>query len=169
MAGLNTAYGAFDTEHVTSRAYGSHISNAAHAAAAKSRRTNSRRTKRSSNLPSKSALSSAKGRLSVLGDVAGEREKEKEKQARAAEKVVAVVPPAAQHHGRQSPSTGTIMDTELGLNPEVAAQNDDSGQVGKARNHTEAVAQDGNSIGSNDSQQMIIRKDISWAVEYSEL
>ena len=61
------------------------------------------------------------------------------------------------------------MDAELGLNPEVAAQNNEAGgQANKASNHSEAVAQDGNSIGSNDSQQMIIRKDISWAVEYSD-
>lgn len=64
------------------------------------------------------------------------------------------------------------MHAELGLNPEVAAHNDDgAGGMGsghKASNHSEAVAQDGNSIGSNDSRQMIIRKDISWAVEYSD-
>lgn len=67
---------------------------------------------------------------------------------------------------RQSRATAAVMDTELGPNPTVVGQ-DEQRRQGKGMNYTEAVAQDGNSIESNDSRQMIIRKDVTWAVEYS--
>lgn len=139
VAGLNTGYGAFDTERVGSRAYGTY---GLHGYAPKSSRT-----KRSSNLLSKSMSSSAKEPNNLpIGGIRNE-------QAITDNTVVSL---NTAHHGRQSPSAAS----------RLAGQGEEPGE-GKATKHTEAVAQDGNSIGSNDSRQMIIRKDVTWAVEYS--
>lgn len=48
----------------------------------------------------------------------------------------------------------------------MAGQDEERG-AGKAMTQAWPLAQDGNSIESNDSQRMIIRKDVAWRVDYS--
>lgn len=148
VAGLNTGYGAFDAAHVTTQAYGFYDSNGY--------APETKRTKRSSNLPSKSAIS-AKGPKSLSGVDIGERRATVGGEVRS---------PATGRHGHQTQSTAIVVDMESGLNPEVANPDEERCE-GKAIDQTEVVAHDGNSIGSNDSRQMIIRKDVAWTVEYS--
>lgn len=149
VTGLNTGYGAFDTAHVTTQAYGVYGSNRY--------APETKRTKRSSNLPSESEFTSAKGSKSLSGVSIGKRRATVDGE---------VGSPTTGRHGHQSQSTMIVTDMELGLNPEVASSDEERCE-GKAIDHTEVVAHDGNSIGSNDSRQMIIRKDVAWAVEYS--
>lgn len=62
-------------------------------------------------------------------------------------------------------------DTGVSLDPRVNAGQQVERRRGEGKPPTyttSAVAQDGNSIGSDDSRQMIIRKDVTWAVEYSD-
>ena len=139
IAGLNTGYGAFDTDLVTTQAYGTYALNGY--------ATKSKRTKPSSSRPRKSVFNSGKGPNSLLGDGRGEEPATADPR---------VASPNTGHRGRQSPSAAS----------RLAGRDEELGE-GKTTTHTEVVAPDGNSIGSNDSRQMIIRKDISWAVEYS--
>ena len=139
VAGLNTGYGAFDTEHVATRAYGSSYGSNGYGP------RKNHRTKRSSNLPSHSAFDLHSGLDTFNGDDI------RRKRATAEEGVV-------------SPTGNKNM--EISRDPRVTGRDEELGE-GKATNHATAVAQDGNSIGSNDSRQMIIRKDVAWAVEYS--
>lgn len=149
VAGLDTGYGAFDTAHVTTQAYGFYRSNGD--------APETKRTKHTSNPPSKSPIPSAKGPKSLSGFSIGKRR---------ATVSGEVGSPTTGRHGHQSQSTPIVVDLELGLNPEVASPVKERCE-GKAIGHTEVVAHDGNSVGSNDSRQMIIRKDVAWAVEYS--
>ena len=69
--------------------------------------------------------------------------------------------PTSRHHGRPTKAMARLEEMGSDLNPSLAGQNEG------ATTQTWAVAQDGNSIESNDSQQMIIRKDVAWTVDYS--
>ncbi|KAL8940349.1 MAG: hypothetical protein Q9216_002861 [Gyalolechia sp. 2 TL-2023] len=147
VAGLNTGYGAFDTEHVATQAYASYGSNGLV--------SRPRRTKHSSTLGSKSAYDLDRG----LSGVDRDRHRKKRAAADAGTDI-------SGHQGRSTPAS-TAKNAELNLDSRVAGHDGDPGK-GTAVTHATAVAQDGNSIGSNDSRQMIIRKDVAWAVEYSK-
>ncbi|KAL8815166.1 MAG: hypothetical protein Q9223_005676 [Gallowayella weberi] len=176
VAGLNTGYGAFDTEHVATTAYGSaYGSNRDHNSGiySQQRRKNSSRTKRSSKLASgKSRGSNShfdKGPNSIVGGaMLGEGYKPQRPTANDQSKI-GVATSSRQHHVRQQPSQ---FDVVHGLDPRVNASQLEEGGGGEGKSGTytsSAVAQDGNnSIGSDDSRQMIIRKDVTWAVEYSD-
>lgn len=74
--------------------------------------------------------------------------------------------PTTRHYGRPSTITSTPKEMGSDLNPSMADQDEERGE-GKAMTQTWPLAQDGNSIESNDSQRMIIRKDITWRVDYN--
>jgi hypothetical protein len=150
VAGLHTGYGAFDMEQVATQVQNSYGSN--HHA------RKSRRTDHSSSFPSKSAFNSTTGPSSLVGDGVGKKR---------ATLNGGLESPTTGHHGRPSQAIPVTRDMGLGLDPRVAGKDNGRGE-GEVMNHTSAVAQDGNSIGSNDSQQMIIRKDVEWAVVYSD-
>lgn len=142
MAGLNTGYGAFDTEHVATQyaSYGS-----------QGYATRQQRARGSNILVSKSGHGFDEESTGFGGD----RNRKKRATADGG-----LGTNTSGHHGRSSPAMGNNMDARL-------AGNEEEHGKGKATTHAMAVAQDGNSIGSNDSQQMIIRKDVAWKVEYS--
>lgn len=104
-----------------------------------------RRTRYLSNFPSKFASNSTTG-PSLVGGGGKKR----------ATLDGGLESPTSGHHWR--PVAG---DMGLGLDPRVAG--------GSGEGEASGVAQDGNSIGSNDSKQMIIRKVIDWKVVYSDL
>ena len=143
VAGLNTGYGAFDKEHVATKAYGSFAS---HAYAPRTRHSTY-----SSHLPSKSG--------SYFGKEPNSLSSNGIKTQRAT--AVSRTEPKATGH-QEDPSQASLVSkaTRLGLDRRVTNE-------GKGMDHTVVVAQDGNSIGSNDSRQMIIRKEVAWAVEFS--
>lgn len=143
VAGLNTGYGAFDTEHVATQAYASYGSNGY--------ASRQRRGRGSNILSSKSGTGFDEESSGFGGD------RNRKKRAMANE---GAGTNTSGHHGRTSPAVANDLDARL------AGQEEEHGK-GKATTHAMAVAQDGNSIGSNDSQQMIIRKDVAWKVEYS--
>ena len=143
VAGLNTGYGAFDTEHVASKAYGSFASHAYG--------PRTRHSKYSSHLPSKSGSYFGKEPLN-LGSNGIETQR--------ATVIGRTEPNTKGHQGGPSQASLVSKTTRLGLDRRVADE-------GRAMDHTVVVAQDGNSIGSNDSRQMIIRKEVAWAVEFS--
>ncbi|KAL8828531.1 MAG: hypothetical protein Q9170_006561 [Blastenia crenularia] len=138
VAGLNTGYGAFDTEHVATRAYGSYGSNGY--------APRRKRTKHSSHMPSQSAI-----------DLDPELDDRGYKRGRQQPQITFDNGAALARPEQVANSMGNVR---------VGGQDGEKGE-GKATNHAQVVAQDGNSIGSNDSRQMIIRKDVAWAVEYS--
>ncbi|KAL8799540.1 MAG: hypothetical protein Q9182_005815 [Xanthomendoza sp. 2 TL-2023] len=176
VAGLNTGYGAFDTEHVATTAYGSSYgSNGNHNSGnySQQRRKNSSRIKRGSKLASgKSRGDNShfdKGPSSIVGGaLSGDVFKPKRPPTHD-QSGIGIATSSRQHHVRQQPSQFDVVN---GLDPRVNASQleDRGGGEGKAGTYTSsAVAQDGNnSIGSDDSRQMIIRKDVTWAVEYSD-
>lgn len=148
VAGLNTGYGAFDTEHVATRAYGSYGGYA----------PGQRRIKRSSNLPSKSAFDLDEEPGNFKGDGIWKKRATVDGGVRSQ---------TLGHYVRPSQVAIAARNTDLSLNSRAAGHHGEPGE-GKVTNIISAVALDGNnSIGSNDSQQMIIRKDVAWAVEYS--
>lgn len=138
VAGLNTGYGAFDTEHVATQTYGIYGSNGY--------ASKKKRTPRSSQPPGKSVASLTDGLKSLSGGIN-------------ARKRMTV-------DGRSGQVPTVAKSLKLGLDPKMAGP-DEERREGRATNQASVAAQDGNSIGSNDSQQMIIRKDIAWKVEYS--
>ncbi|KAI4168703.1 MAG: hypothetical protein LQ343_006207 [Gyalolechia ehrenbergii] len=147
VAGLNTGYGAFDMEHVATQAYASYGSNGY--------APRPRRTKHSNTSGSKSADDLDK----EMSGVSGDRSRTKRATANFGTST-------SGHQGRSTPVTRAARNADLNLDPRAGQGREHS--KGKAMTHTRAVAQDGNSIGSNDSRQMIIRKDVAWAVEYSQ-
>lgn len=135
VAGLDTGYGAFDTEHVATQTFGSHGFNEY---ASKKKQL----PQRSSQILSKSAGSFVNG-LRSLGDDVNNRKR-------------------STVDGRSGQASKNI---KLGLDPRTAGRSEGrAGQI--ATNQASAAAQDGNSIRSNESQQMFIRKDVAWKVEY---
>ncbi len=65
-----------------------------------------------------------------------------------------------------SGKASTVANMKRSLNPKTAGRIEERAEV-IATNEESATAQDSNSIGSNESQQRIIRKDVEWRVEYS--
>ncbi|KAL8780440.1 MAG: hypothetical protein Q9213_006473 [Squamulea squamosa] len=174
VAGLSTGYGAFDVEHVATRAYGTTFgSNVNHNSG---QRPQHQRTGSSRNTwGSKLASVRSKGANSNLGTrprsiVSSEILKEGLRLQR---------PTMDEHSGVGNASSlrlphqrqqSSHFDAAAGLDPRVGAVQEERGEIpGQAMTSmTSVVARDGkNSIGSDDSQQMIIRKDVTWAVEYS--
>ncbi len=88
----------------------------------------------SSNVPTNIALNSTTGPSSLVGGGGATLDGGLES-------------PTTGHHGRPSQAIPVTRGIGLGLYPRVAGEGEAS-----------EVAQDGNSIGSNDSQQMIIHK-----------
>ncbi|KAL8652995.1 MAG: hypothetical protein Q9226_004031 [Calogaya cf. arnoldii] len=168
VASLNTGYGAFDTEHVASvygSTYGSSGNHNPGSYPPQKRAINSRsRSKWGNKIASgKSVPNSDHGRDSTIG-----RAVLMPQQAAINDGSEIGVATTPMHNHHRQPS---LFDAALGLAPEGNAGRDKNrGGEGQAT-HTHsasAVAQDGNSIGSDDSRQMIIRKDVTWAVEYSD-
>ena len=143
VAGLNTEYGAFDTEHVSTQLYGGYGSD--------EYAQGNVRTKHSPSLPSKIASYLAKGPDNLNGDGIVKRQATVNRGAWT---------PSLGHHGRPNKVMARLREKESDLNPSLAGQNEGCREW-KATTQTWAVAQDGNSIKSNDSQQMIIRKDVA--------
>ncbi|KAL8845906.1 MAG: hypothetical protein Q9221_008963 [Calogaya cf. arnoldii] len=169
VASLNTGYGAFDTEHVASRVYGSTYGSSGNhngGSYPQQRRTNKSRSKRGSKIASGISVPDSKadhGPDSTIGRAILRPERPRIDDG--SEIGVETTP---MHHHRRQPSP---FDAALGLAPEANAGRDKNrgGEGQPTHTHSaSAVAQDGNSIGSDDSRQMIIRKDVSWAVEYSD-
>jgi len=149
VAGLNTGYGAFDTEHVSTNVYGRYGSDGY--------APRNIHTKHSSRLRSKPASFLATKKNFPVGDGIGKKQATLNSEAGS---------PTLGHYGR--PSTIAPAPKEMGtdLNPRRAGPDKERGE-GKTMTQTWPPAQDGNSIESNDSQRMIIRKDITWRVDYS--
>jgi hypothetical protein len=136
VAGLNTGYGAFDTEHVAEQTFGSYGFNGY--------ASKKKPIQRSSQIPSKSAGSFANGLRSLGGGVNGRKR--------------------STVDGRSGQASTVAKNMKLILDPKTAGQSEERAG-GIATTQAPAATQDGNSIGSNDSQQMIIRKDVAWKVE----
>lgn len=173
IAGLNTGYGAFDTEHVASRVYGSSYgSNGNHNNGnyPRQRRSNNSRIKWGSEKASgksKSELNFDKGPNSIVGGAEGEGSRlQRRTDVDDRSGIGNATTSIHNHHGQPSQT-----DKGVGLDPRVNTVQEEErvGGEGKAITHmSSAVAQDGNSMRSDDSRQMIIRKDVTWAVEYSD-
>ncbi|KAL9594592.1 MAG: hypothetical protein Q9219_006952 [cf. Caloplaca sp. 3 TL-2023] len=142
VAGLNTGYGAFDTEHVATRAYGSYGSNGY--------AQRQRSTKQSNNRHSKSVFDSKKGSSGFHG--------------KGVSKGRTTVDDSG-HHGPPREAATAVRELE---NRSPAGQVEER-DGGKVVTQISSPTPDGNSIGSNESRQMIIRKDVAWAVEYSDV
>ncbi|KAI4106122.1 MAG: hypothetical protein LQ339_003119 [Xanthoria mediterranea] len=172
VASLNTGYGAFDTEHVASRVYAdTYGSSGIHNSGTHPqhrRRQNSRSTWGSKIASGKSKPTSNVDNRpnSIVGKAAGHPARP---QGPAVDDGPEIGHATTSPHGHRRQRSQ--LDVALGLAPRVDA-GQDGRRVGEGRptpTHTSsAVAQDGNSIGSDDSRQMIIRKDVTWAVEYSD-
>ncbi|KAI4273150.1 MAG: hypothetical protein L6R38_006414 [Xanthoria sp. 2 TBL-2021] len=174
VASLNTSYGAFDTEHVATSVYG-----ATYGSSGNNNSGSYPRQRRHRNSRSKWGSKIASGKSTpntnvdnrpnsiVVGKAAGHISKPQRPKIDD-ESGIGTATTSMHHHRRQlSP-----FDAALGLAPRVdAGQEERRGGEAKAMTHTHtrlALAQDGNSVGSDDSRQMIIRKDVTWAVEYSD-
>ncbi len=149
VAGLNTGYGAFDTEHVTTNVGGRYGSD--------DYAPRNPHTKHSSRLASKPASFLATRRNSHVGDGIGKKRATMQKGNSFQTSV---------HQGPSNMVAPAPKEMDSELNPSMTGQDGERGE-GKAMTQTWPLAQDGNSIESNDSQRMIIRKDVAWAVEYS--
>ncbi|KAL8669935.1 MAG: hypothetical protein Q9168_005500 [Polycauliona sp. 1 TL-2023] len=172
VASLNTGYGAFDSEHIATHYGGTYGSQSNHndGSYPKQKRKNSFHSNWTSKVTggkstSKSNVDSR--RKSIAGIVAGHLSRPQRSAADDESGTGTATTTMQNHHGQQRQS-----DTEGGLAPPInAGQEERRGGEGRAMTHTHsasAVAQDGNSIGSDDSRRMIIRKDMTWAVEYSD-
>ncbi|KAL8770789.1 MAG: hypothetical protein Q9209_003656 [Squamulea sp. 1 TL-2023] len=174
VAGLNTGYGAFDVEYVASRAYGtSYGSNGNHNSGhyPQQKRTGSSRMNwgsRITSVKSKGADSNLDQRPKSTVSGAVLRDGAKPQRPTADDHTGVGNVSTLRHHPQRQQFSH--FDAAVGLDPRVGAGQEEPGEgPGKGMTSTTSVvARDGkNSIGSDDSQQMIIRKDVTWAVEYS--
>ncbi|KAL8886437.1 MAG: hypothetical protein Q9215_005861 [Flavoplaca cf. flavocitrina] len=173
VASLNTGYGAFDSEHVATRVYGDTYGSSGNhhnGSYPRQAKITQSRGRWGSKLASGKSIpkSNVDDRSrSIVGRVAGHISKAP-KAAASDEPGAGNATILAPNHQRQP----NQFDAAMSLAPGVDASRQElRGGEGQAVTHTHsasAVAQDGNSIGSNDSRQMIIRKDMTWAVEYSD-
>ncbi|KAL9000492.1 MAG: hypothetical protein Q9169_000785 [Polycauliona sp. 2 TL-2023] len=171
VASLNTGYGAFDGDHIATHygTYGSN-SNRDNGGYPKQRRKNNLHNKWTSKIAS--GMSANKSNVddrpkSIADRVAGHISRPQRLAADDESGIGIATAPTHNHHRQPNQ-----FDAVTSLAPQVdAGQGVTRGGEGRAMTHTHsasAVAQDGNSIGSDDSRQMIIRKDMTWAVEYSD-
>ncbi|KAL8754755.1 MAG: hypothetical protein Q9199_004126 [Rusavskia elegans] len=174
VASLNTGYGAFDTEHVATRVYGDTYASSGNNNTgnySRKRKHHNSRSKWGSKITSGKSIpnSNIDSRTDsiVVRKAAGHISKPQ--RATIDDESEIGNGTTSMHNHRRQPSP---FDATLGLAPRVdASQEERRGGEAKAMTQTHtssAVAQDGNSIGSDDSRQMIIRKDVTWAVEYSD-
>ncbi|KAL8727909.1 MAG: hypothetical protein Q9181_005537 [Wetmoreana brouardii] len=161
VAGLNTGYGAFDTQHVATHIYASsYASNVNHDNGNHPQQRKNKHSRinwgntmasRKSTLHSKVDNGPNSSVSGAAGHVFGPQRPTVDDESGIGNAST------SRHIHHVQPSQ---MNAGVGLDLRVNA-----GQEGYT---TSAVAQDTNSIGSNDSRQMIIRKDVTWAVEYSD-
>ncbi|KAL9630035.1 MAG: hypothetical protein Q9204_004936 [Flavoplaca sp. TL-2023a] len=172
VASLNTGYGAFDTEHVASRVYGDTYGSSGNhhnGSYPRQARITQPRGRWGSKIASGKSIpkSNDDRSRSIAGRVAGHISK--------APKAAAFDEPgtgnatiSAHNHQRQPNQFDAAMTQAPGVDASRQELRGGEGQAITNTHSASAVAQDGNSIGSNDSRQMIIRKDMTWAVEYSD-
>ncbi|KAI4270029.1 MAG: hypothetical protein LQ337_006933 [Flavoplaca oasis] len=172
VASLNTGYGAFDTEHVATRVYGdTYGSSGKHHDGSYPRQAKitQSRGRWGSKIASRKSIPKSnvdEGSRSIAGRVAGHISNPPK--AAFDEPGTGNATISVHNHHRQPNQFDAAMSLAPGVNANRQELRGGEGQAITNTHSASAVAQDGNSIGSDDSRQMIIRKDMTWAVEYSD-